>query len=89
MLKLTHGDRNAGITVVEDPREVVGRLGRVDTESPELAGFLMSMDPVQLQRLANQTQTALARVAPHTVEKSPENRELAYQTFQRPEEFGD
>jgi len=89
MLKLTHGDRNAKIAVVEDPHEVVSRLGHLDTDSPELSKALMRLGPNRLLDVANQVQTALVRVGVQTIEPVPQKREVSYQTFELATDFGD
>ena len=89
MLKLTSVDRNAGIVVVEDPREVVRRIGHLDAKSPELANLLMSLDPDQLQGVGNQVQTALVRVGVPAAEMVPQKEGLAQQVIRREAEITD
>ena len=89
MFKLRNGDSNAGITVVEEPREVVRRIGHLDTKSPELANLLMSLDPDQLQGVGNQVQTALVRVGVPAAEMVPQKEGLAQQVIRREVEITD
>jgi len=89
MFKLKNGDSNAGITVVEDPREVVRRIGHLDAKSPELANLLMSLDPDQLQGVGNQVQTALVRVGVPAAEMVPQKEGLAQRVIRREVEITD
>jgi len=59
MLRLAEGRGNAPVMVVEEPRDVVARLGRLDIANANLAPLLEPLGPQGLRALERHTQAAL------------------------------
>jgi len=59
MFRLNGNDRGAAVGVIEEPREAVNRLGRIDTSDPALTEALASLGQDQLRDLARHTKAAL------------------------------
>jgi len=87
MLALRNERGAAQLVAVEDPQDVVRRLGQVDLDDGELRQLLVALGHDRLQALAAQINGALKESEP----KKPESRSKGFfeRIFSLPSEFGD
>lgn len=88
MLTLQKADGNTALRVTEDPQDVVQRLGRIETDDPQLVGLLTQLGPERLDHLGK-----LARQASKQLRRQRRAEQagpsLFVRFFGRPEQFGD
>lgn len=84
MLKLNN-DRDAGISIVDDPDELFSRLSRLDLSGSELANHLNTLPSNRLREILNQIEIALGYA--EFEENKRRGEEL--RTINRAASFGD
>lgn len=89
MLKLDEHDAGSRIRIVEEPKEVVNRLGRLNPSGSAMVAPLADLGPEFLRSLATQTQQALERFGTNGNGNGKPKRQTQPRTFTRPRVFGD
>ena len=89
MLKLAENDARGRITIVEEPKDVVSRLGRLNPSGSSMVASLADLGPEFLRSLATQTERALERFGGNGNGTAEPKRQTESRTFTRPRTFGD
>jgi hypothetical protein len=77
------------LQVVENPREVVQRLGRLETDDAQLVGLLTQLPPGQVERLGRLARDASKQARRQRTESEQRQPSLIRRIFARAETFGD
>ena len=89
MITLDRTKSEAGLQVVEKPEDVLPPLSRLDYDDDAIINQLILLGHGPLQRLANLTESALARVGGNNSRKKRSRRSVVSRTISRPNRFGD